>query len=118
MPLTQGILRGRLSTLALLGAMAALLDTVWGVLAILGLDLSRGNEPLMGVTFVLGLPVYLLDLYSSKRIAFGLVTLFLLRWIACCFGGPTAVLCSPWKINGLIILAIVLLEAAKWRRNS
>ena len=99
MPLTQGILRTKLNTLALLGAIAALMDTLWGVLAVLGLDLSRGNELLMGITFVLGLPMSLLDLDSTKRIAFGLVTLFWLRWVACCFGGATAVLCSRGRLT-------------------
>jgi hypothetical protein len=117
-PLTQVIPRGRLSVLALLAALAALIDTIWGVFAVLGLDLSQRNELLMGITFVLGLPSYLLDLYISKRVAFGLISVFLLRWVACCFGGPTAVLCSPWKINAMIIVAFVLLETAKWRQSS
>jgi hypothetical protein len=111
-------MRSKLSALALLGALAALIDTVWGGLAVLGLDLSRRNELLMGITFVLGLPMYLLDLYSSRRIAFGLITLFFARWVACRSGGPTAVLCSPWKVNPMIIVAFILVESAKWRGTS
>lgn len=117
MSLTKEPIRRRVDSLAMIGAFVILVDTIWGGIATLGLDLSRTNELVMGISFVLGLPVFLLDLWINKRIAISMLGLFLFRWIATCFGGPTPVLCSPWRGSVLLILALVLLQLSKLRRE-
>lgn len=81
----------------------------------LGLDLRQTNELVLGISLVLGLPMYLLDLWLKKRIAFGLIGLFLFRWAVRCLSGPSPVLYSPWRGNILLILALVLLQSSKLR---
>jgi hypothetical protein len=117
MPVEPITTRIRIGPLALLGGIAILLDTVWGGIAILGLDLGQKNELIMGMSFVLGLPMYLLDLWIDKQIAICLIGLFLFRWIARCFGGSTPVLCSPWNFSILLVLAFILLQLSKLRKK-
>ena len=117
MSLTMESMRHRVDFLALVGGFVILVDTVWGGMAAIGLDLSRMNELVMAISFVLGFPIYLLDLWINKRIAISMVGLFLFRWFATCFGGSTPVLCSPWRGSVLLILAFVLLQLSKLRRE-
>jgi hypothetical protein len=56
MQLTIDSIRQRFDSLALLGAFVVLVDTVWGAVAALGLDLSRMNELVLAISFVLGFP--------------------------------------------------------------
>lgn len=107
----------RVDSLALIGGFVALVDTVWGGLATLGLDPNRTNEQVMGISFVLTFPTYLLDLWIDERVPMSMLGLFLFRWITTCFGGPTPVLCSPWRGSVLLILAFVLLQLSKLRRE-
>ena len=109
-------IRHRVDSLALIGGIVILVDTVWGGIAALGLDLSRTNELLLAISFALGSPTYLLELWLNRRIAISMLGFFLFRWIATCFGGPTPVLCNPWRGNVLLILALVLLQLSKLRR--
>lgn len=105
---------GRLNNvLVLVGGLFMLVDSIWGALAALGLDLSLKNELALGLSFVLGLPLYFVDVWTGKRIAFALIALFLFRWIALCFAGPTFVFCSPWPGSALLICAFVLLQWSK-----
>ncbi len=117
MSLTMESMRHRVDSLVLIGAFVILVDTVWGGIATLGLDLSRINELVMGISFVLGFPMYLLDLWLNKQIAISMLGLFFFRWIATCFGGSTPVLCSPWRGSLLLIVAFVLLQLSKLRRE-
>ena len=117
MSLTMKFMSGRVDALALIGGFIMLVDTAWGGIAALGLDLSRLNELVLAISFVLGFPIYLLDLWINKRIAVSMLGLFLFRWIATCFGGPTPVLCSPWRGSVLLILALVLLQLSKLLRE-
>ena len=118
MSLTMESMRHRVDSLVLIGGFVALVDTAWGGLATLGLDLSRMNELVMGISFVLTFPLYLLDIWINKQIALSMLGLFLFRWIATCFGGPTPVLCSPWRGSVLLIVAFVLFLLSKLRRES
>ena len=115
MPLTMKSMSDRVDSLALIGGFIMLVDTAWGGIAALGLDLNRMNELVLAISFVLGFPIYLLDLWINKRIAVSMLGLFLFRWIATCFGGPTPVFCSPWRGSVLLILALVLLQLSKLR---
>ena len=115
MSLTTESKKSRIDSLAGIGGFLILLDTIWGVLAALGLDLSRTNELLMAISFVLGLPMYLLDLWINKKIAICLLGLFLFRWVARCFDGSTFVLCNPWRGSEFLVLAFVLLQWSKLR---
>lgn len=116
MSLTIESMRHRVDLLALIGGFLMFVDSLWGGIAALGLDWSRTNELVMAISFVLGFPIYLFDIWIDKRIAFSMPGLFLFRWIATCFGGPTPVLCSPWRGNVLLILAFVLLQLSKLRQ--
>jgi len=109
--------RKRLEPLLVLGGLVSLVDTIWMGLATLGLDLSRTNELILAISFVLGFPAYLVDSRTNKRIAISLLVLITFRWIATCFAGPTPVLCSPWRGNQFLIVAFVLLQASKLRRE-
>ena len=95
-----------------------LLDTIWGALAALGLDLGRMNELVLSISLVLGLPLYLLDFWIDSRIAFSLLGLFFFRWIAVCIGGPTPVLVAPWRGNVLLVAAFILLQSYKSAKSS
>ena len=79
----------KIDPLTIIAGIAASLDTVIGLIICLALDFSRANELLMGFSFILGFPMYLLDLWIKKRIAISLLSLFVLRWIARCFAGST-----------------------------
>jgi hypothetical protein len=105
---------GRLrDALVALGGLLMLVDSVWGAIAALGLDLSLKNELALALSFVLGFPLYLLDFWTGKRIAFALIALFLFRWIALCFAGPVFAFCSPWPGSALLICAFLLLQWSK-----
>jgi hypothetical protein len=116
MSLTIELMKRRIDFLALIGGFVILLDSVWGGMAAAWLDWNRVNELALGISFVLGAPIYLLDLWMDKRIAISMLGLFFFRWIATWFAGPTPVLCSPWRGNVLFILAFVLLQLSKLRQ--
>ena len=107
--------RLRWNLFTLTGGLLMLLDTAWGITADLGLDWTRTKEVVLGVSLMLGLPVYLLDLLIAKRMPLCLLGLFLLRWLARCYGGPAFVLCSPLQGSVLLIVAVGLLQWSKLR---
>jgi hypothetical protein len=115
MPLAMTAMKRRVDGLAIIGGLVILVDTAWGGLLSLGLDPARANELTLGISFVLGLPLYLLDLWIGKRIALSMLGLFFFRWIATCFAGPSFVLCNPFRGSVLLILAFVLLQLSKLR---
>ena len=117
MALTEDFKKLRADPLVLVGGFVATLDTAWGAVASLGLDLSRTNELVLGVSFVLTLPAYLLDVWVDKRVAIFLLGLFIFRWVARCYGGPTIVLCSPWRGSVLLVVAFGLLQLSKLRKH-
>jgi len=117
MPLTKESIKGRVDSFAAIGGFVIIIESILGVLAVLGLDLRRTNELVMGISFVLGFPMYLFDLWIDWRIAVSLLGLFLFRWIARCLGGPTMVLCNPLDGSTLLIVAFALLQTSKLRRK-
>lgn len=117
MSLTMESSKKPIDALVVLGGLVSLVDTVWIGLATLGLDVSRTNELVLAISFVLGFPAYLVDVWANKRIAITLLGLMTFRWIATCLAGPTPVLCSPWRGNQFLIVAFVLLQASKLRRE-
>lgn len=117
MSLTIEPMRHRADFFALVGGFVILVDTVWLGLATLGLDLSRMHELVLAISFVLGLPAYLLDVWMNKRIPISMLGLILFRWFATCFDGPTTVVCTPWRGNQLLIVAFVLLQFSKLRQE-
>jgi hypothetical protein len=117
MPLTVESLKRRVDSLTLIGGLIALVDSAWGGFAAIGLDSTRTNELVLAISLVLSFPAYVLDLWIDDRIAVSLIAVFLFRWIAVCFGGPTVVFCWPWRGSILLILAFVLLQSSKLRRG-
>ena len=104
--------------LVVIGGLIILIDTLWGCLASLGLDLQRANEFLLAISFVCGVPMFLLDLYLKRRIAVCLIVLFLFRWYALCFSGPSPAFHNPFPLGLLLILAVVLLQLSKLLKSS
>jgi hypothetical protein len=102
----------------LTGGLLMLLDTAWGITAALGLDWTRAREIVLGVSLMLGLPAYLLDLLTAKRMPLFLLGLFFFRWLARCYGGPTFVLCNPLRGSILLIVAFALLQWSWLRKPS
>lgn len=102
--------RHPVDSLALIGGLAICVDSVGGGIASLGLDWSRPNQIALGASLVLGLPAYLVDLWIGKRVPVVLLRLFLFRWFARCYGGPTFVLCNPLRGSILLIVAFALLQ--------
>jgi hypothetical protein len=106
--------KNRLShALLILGGVAALLDTVIGLIINLGLDHSRPYDNLLGISFVLGLPMYLLDVRLKKRFVFFLAFLFLSRSVI--RSAPRHVIGNPidWPVGILLFSALVLLQLYK-----
>lgn len=108
--------RSRFDLLTWISGGIMLLDMAWGVAGSLGLDLRRTNEALLALSLTLGFPAYLLDL-RTKRVPMFLLGLFLFRWLARCFAGPTPVLCSPLPGSALLIFAFALLQWSKLRER-
>ena len=110
--LTSATKKSSVDSLAVVAGVAALFDTAIGTVAALGLDWSRPNEVVMGISFVLGFPAYLLALWLKRRLAVSLLALFLFRWVARCLGGPTPALCNPfiWPVGILLFLALIFLQ--------
>jgi len=117
MSLTKASKKTPIDFLAILAGFAALLDTLVGVIVLLGLDLWRPNELVFGISLLLGLPMYLLDIWFDRRIAFCLLGLFLFRWILRSFVGPHPGISNPfvWPVGLLLFLALVLLQSSKLR---
>src|SRR5271156_1585290 len=108
----------RFDLLTIVVGILMLLDTAWGIAADLGLDWSRTNEVVLGVSLALGLPAYLLDLWTAKRVQVPvfLLGLFVFRWVARCFGGTTFLLCNPLRGSLLLIVAFALLQYSRLRK--
>ena len=99
--------RLRVDAFTLIGEIAILLDTLWGTLASLGLDWGRMNEFLLAISFVLGVPMYLLDVWLGYRVAIGLLGLVVFRWL---------MVGISWRGSLLLFLAFALLQSSKLRR--
>jgi len=91
-----------------------LLDDLWGGIAILPFDWSHPSEMTVGISLVVGLPCYLLDAFSRRRIIVFLPALFAFRWLALTLGEPQPRFFIPW-VNALIVLAAILLQWSKLR---
>lgn len=69
----------------------------------------------MGISFVLGIPAYFLDVRSKRPFAAGLFLLFVLRWLIMCFFGSRHVLSNPvaWPAGTLLFLTLLFVQLAK-----
>jgi hypothetical protein len=112
--------RQSVRSLAIIGGIVVTIDTFIGSLYLIMLDVKGPYDFSVAFTLVLGLPIYLLDVWHGKRIAYGLWTLFLIRWIVRCFAGSTPSLCNPvvWPIGVLLFTAAALLQTSKLLRNN
>jgi hypothetical protein len=99
----------------MLGGSLMLIDTLWGVVPVLGI----GFEPLLDVpldiSLVAGLPAYMLDAWSRVRIVVFLPALYLLRWFVWTHIGraPHHWGSPPWGGTVLLIVASALLQWSK-----
>jgi hypothetical protein len=94
-----------------------LLDTVIGVIINLALDHSRPYYNLLGISLVLGLPMYLLDVRLKKRFVFFLAFLFVSRSVIRSL--PTHVIGNPIDrpVGIFLFSALVLLQLSKVRNK-
>lgn len=103
--------------LLVLSGIAALMDTVIGVIINLALDHSRPYDNLLGISLVLGLPMYWLDVRLKKRFAFFLAFLFVSRSLIRIL--PSDVIGNPidWPVGILLFSSLVLLQLYKLRNK-
>jgi hypothetical protein len=94
-----------------------LLGTVIGVIINLALDHSRPYYNLLGISLVLGLPMYLLDVRLKKRFVFFLALLFVSRSVIRSL--PTHVIGNPIDrpVGIFLFSALVLLQLSKVRNK-
>ena len=107
--------------LVVLSGVAALLDTLVGVMINLALDPSRTFDLVFGISLLLGFPSYLLDLWLKRKFAYVLSALFLFRWaLLSLAGGPHPALVNPiaWPVGILLFLALALLQWSRLRPAS
>lgn len=117
----------RYSTRSLLIALAGLMmliDTAWGVAAVLPFDWSVPTDTVLGISFLLGLPAYLLDFWRKGRVVIFLPAVILLRGFAeYNAGSPATVGWQPtlgWQLwgNQLLIATFLILQWSKLQRRS
>ena len=108
--------RVRIGDLAVLGGLLMAIDTLWGAVAVLPFDWSRPLDIALGVGLVSGLPAFVLDFRSRRRVVIFLPIVFVLRWMAGSYQATPPHFGRPW-IGGsvLLIAATVLLQWSKLR---
>jgi hypothetical protein len=103
-------------SLTVMAGIAAAIDTAFGVtiFAFGGLT-GNGYDRVLFITFVLGFPAYLADVFRRTSVCFYMASLFLLRWALECFLGPGFRLDNPisWPMGIFLFLALALLQVAK-----
>ena len=114
----EALRQRRIDSLVWIGGGLILLDTLWGALADMGLDSTQTSDLVLAISFILGLPAYLLDVWFKKRVAYSLLGVFLFRWIVLSSIGPTFVLQNPVTGNLLLIASFVLLQLYKTEQPS
>ncbi|HTL03130.1 MAG TPA: hypothetical protein VL243_12910 [Vicinamibacterales bacterium] len=117
MSLTAESTKARIGYLAMFGGFLALVDSLWGALLILPFGFGNGIEIALGIGLVLGLPAYILDFRSRRRIVIFLPVLLLFRWILMSAVAVPHSLGQPWRWNVLLIAATVLLQWSNLRQQ-
>ena len=103
----------RIDRLAILGGFVRLLETAFGCWAVVmsmafaGLDITQPRGLAIAVAYLGGLPAYLLDGRSSRRIAVFLPMLCVLRlltlgWRADVLLIPVTILLQRWKLRSVM----------------
>jgi len=95
-----------------------LIDSLWGVIAVLPLDWRQLPHLVVGISFVIGLPCYLLDALTRRRMLVFLPALLLYRWIALGLLVKPHTVAGPWRVCVLLILASLLLQWSKLRARA
>jgi hypothetical protein len=104
-----------INPLVAIGGVAALVDTLMGVIINMVLERNSAHEMVFGISLLLGLPLYLLELRLNQRFAYFLTALFVVRWLALCFSEPAPVLVNPfaWPVGILLFTALAFLQLSK-----
>lgn len=116
MPLVGDSAESHLGTLEILGGFLALVDSIWGALLFLPVDLRLLSEVVVGISLILAFPAYIVDLRSRRRIIIVMPALFAFRWLALSLLVHPPMLVAPWRFNLLLISACVLLQWSKLRK--
>jgi hypothetical protein len=108
-------LREQTVIVIIVGGLLMLLESLWGVVAVLPFDWRQLPNLVVGISFVIGLPCYLLDSLARRRTLVFLPALLLYRWIALGLLVKPHTLVGPWRVCVLLILASLLLQWSKLR---
>jgi hypothetical protein len=98
------------------GAVLMLIDNLWGVVAVLPFDWHQTAEITVGVSFLIGLPMYFIDWTSRNRLIIFLPALLVFRWLALSFLATPQTFVGPWRVCELIIMASIVLQWSKLKR--
>lgn len=109
--------KARIGYLSILGGFATLIDLVWGAIAVLPFDWTLPHEAVLGVSFLIGLPAYLLDFRRKGRVVIFLPAVILLRGFAESYAGSPHALGWQLRGNELLIAAYLLLQWSKLRNQ-
>ena len=109
--------KNRIGDVGMFGAFLMLIDTLWGGIAVLPFDWGELIDIVLGISLVIGLPMYILDLWSKRRFIAFLPSLFVIRYVAMVYASTPPTLGPPWLGSKLLIAASVLLQWAKLRRS-
>ena len=103
--------------LAAVGAVCAVLDTLYGVMATVAFFEWRSSYGVaLGVALLSCLPAYALDYVSQSRFVIVLPLVFVFRYVLEVFAVHPAAVFTPWAGNLLFIAALGFLQGSKKRR--
>jgi hypothetical protein len=95
----------------------ALLDTVIGTMTIAFFGLGLALDRAIAISFLLGFPMYVLDLLIKRQLAICLLSLIVCRWALLTFGTWPPHPTDPfaWPMGILLTLSFVFLQLSRLR---
>ena len=103
---------------AVIGGCLMFIDSLWGVLAVLGIGFDGLLDIGLDISLVAGLPAYALDWRTRRRVIVFLPALYLFRWlVGSQIGPPPYHLGPPWQGSVLLFVASLLLQWSKLKNQ-
>ena len=100
------------------GGWLILVDTLWGSIAAVDVDWSRPIEFALGVSLLIGLPMFVLDFRAKRRIDLYLPSLFLFRAIAKTYIAAGDYSMDIGAVSLFLLGASVLLQLSKLKKRA
>jgi hypothetical protein len=101
-----------------IGGCLMVIDSLWGVLAVLGIGFDGILAIGLDISLVAGLPAYALDWRAGRRMIVFLPALYLFRWLVVSQIGPAPYhMGPPWRGSVLLFVASVLLQLSKLKTS-